>query len=116
MSLDFVHEMSFASAILDAVMKVARENNAKRVKSVHVVIGNLLMLNPEQLKFCYDVVTKGTIAENSKLEIEVVKAKIECTNCGKVFDEYVGICDECGGILKVEGGKEMFLKKVEMEV
>ncbi len=102
--------------VLDAVMKVAKEKGAKRVKSVQIVVGNLLMLNPEQLKFCYDVITKGTIAEGSELEIEVVKANIKCTNCGKVFDEYIGICDECGGILSVEGGKEMFLKRVEMEV
>lgn len=108
--------MSFAVAVLEAVMKVAKENRAKKVKSVHIVVGNLLMLNPEQLKFCYDVVTKGTIAEDSELEIEVVKAKIKCTNCGKRFEEYIGICDKCGGILSVEGGKEMFLKRVKMEV
>lgn len=108
--------MSFAVAVLEAVMKIAKEKRAKKVKAVHIVVGNLLMLNPEQLKFCYDVVTKGTIAEGSELEIEVVKAEIRCTNCGKSFDEYVGICDECGGILSVEGGKEMFLKRVEMEV
>ena len=110
-----MHELSFAQAILDTVMTVAEKHKAKKVKSVHVVIGDLLMLNPEQLKFCFDVVTKGTIAENAKLEIEIVKPKIKCTLCGKEFDEYVGICD-CGGIVTVEGGKEMILKRLEMEV
>jgi hydrogenase nickel incorporation protein HypA/HybF len=108
--------MSFAQAIFDTVMKIATEKNAKRVNSVHVVIGNLLMLNPEQLKFCFNVITKGTIAEGAKLEVEISKAKIKCTVCGKEFDEYVGICDECGGFLSVEGGKEMILKRLEMEV
>ncbi|WP_456328008.1 hydrogenase maturation nickel metallochaperone HypA [Archaeoglobus sp.] len=108
--------MSFAQAILDTVMKVAEQKNAKKINAVHVAVGNLLMLNPEQLKFCFDVITKGTIAENAKLEVEVVKAKIKCTSCGKEFEEYIGICDECGGILSVEGGKEMILKRVEMEV
>ncbi len=108
--------MSFAQAILDTVMKIVEEKGAKKVNYVKIAVGNLLMLNPEQLKFCFDVVTRGTVAENAKLEIEVVKAKIKCTSCGKEFDEYIGICDECGGILSVEGGKEMILEKVEMEV
>jgi hydrogenase nickel incorporation protein HypA/HybF len=110
-----VHELSFAQAILDSVMKVAEQHGAKRVKTVCVAIGDLLMLNPEQLRFCFDIVTKGTIAENAKLEIEIVKAKIRCTFCGKEFDEYIGICD-CGGIISVEGGKEMILKRLEMDV
>ncbi len=101
--------------LLESVLKVAEKHNAKRVNLVHVVIGELLMLNPEQLKFCFDVITKGTIAEGAKLEIEVAKPKIKCPLCGREFDEVIGIC-ECGGIVSIEGGKDMILKRVEMEV
>ncbi len=108
--------MSFAQVLLENVVRVAKEHNAKRVKYIQISIGNMLMLNPEQLKFCFDVIAKGTVAENAELEVEVVKAKIRCMMCGKDFEEFVGICDECGGIVTVEGGKDMILKKVEMEV
>ena len=110
-----MHELSFAQAILDTVLKIAEENNAKKVLAIHVKLGELLLINPEQLEFCFDVVSKGTIAEGAKLKIEFVKPKIVCTSCGKEFDEVIGICD-CGGIVLVEGGKDMLLTKVEMEV
>ena len=110
-----MHELSFAQAILDTVLKIAEEKNAKRVITIHIRLGELLLLNPEQLKFCFDVVSRGTIAEGAKLEIEFIKPKIRCTSCGKEFDEVVGICD-CGGIVSVEGGKDMLLTKIEMEV
>ena len=108
--------MSFAQVLLENVVKVAEQHGAKRVKSIQIAVGNMLMLNPEQLRFCFDVISRGTIAEDANLEIEVVKAKIRCMMCGKDFDEFVGVCDECGGIVTVEGGKDMILKKVEMEV
>ena len=110
-----MHELSFAQALLDTVLNLAKDHNAKKVTAIHVKLGELLLINPEQLKFCFEVVSKGTIVEGAKLIIEFVKPKIVCTSCGKTFNEVIGICD-CGGIVSVEGGKEMILTKVEMEV
>ena len=61
-----MHELSYAQALLDAVLKLAEENNAKRITSIHLKIGELLLINPEQLKFCFSVISKGTIAENAE--------------------------------------------------
>jgi len=110
-----VHELSYAQALLDAVLKLAEENNAKKVTAIHLKIGELLLINPEQLKFCFSAISKGTIAEDAELVIEFIKPKIVCTQCGKEFGEVIGICD-CGGIVSIEGGKDFILKKVEMEV
>ncbi len=107
--------MSFAQSLLENVLRVAEERGAKKINRVVVEIGELLMLNPEQLKFCYDVIKKGTIAENSELELITVKASIRCSSCGKEFDTPFAICD-CGGIVTVEGGKDAVIKKIEMEV
>jgi hydrogenase nickel incorporation protein HypA/HybF len=107
--------MSFAQAIVDSVLKIAEEKNAKKVLGVELELGKLLMLNPDQLEFCFQVITQGTILEGAELKIDFIQPIIECTSCGRKYDEYVGICD-CGGILRVEGGKEMIIKKVAMEV
>jgi len=107
--------MSFAQSLLEGVLRIAEEKKAKKVKRVVVDIGELLMLNPEQLRFCYEVITRGTIAEGSELELNVVKPVIKCTLCGKEFDTPFALCD-CGGIVSVEGGKDAVIRKVEMEV
>jgi len=110
-----VHEMSFAQAIVESVLKLAEEKNAKKVLGIELELGKLLMLNPEQLEFCFQVASHGTILEGAELKIDFVQPIIECTSCGRKYDEYVGICD-CGGIIRVEGGKEMIIKKIAMEV
>lgn len=107
--------MSFAQAIVEHVLRLAEENGAKKVSKIYIEMGELLLVNPEQLEFCFQVASSGTIAEGAELELEIIKPQIECTLCGKRYDEPVAIC-ECGGIIKVEGGKNMVIKKVEMEV
>lgn len=101
--------------IVENALRIAEENKAKKVKSLTVVVGELLLINPDQLEFCFNVASHGTILENSKLNIEVAKADISCVNCGKKYDEVVYLCDECGGFVSVKGGKEMILSKIEIE-
>jgi hydrogenase nickel incorporation protein HypA/HybF len=107
--------MSFASVIVENALRVAEENGAKKVKSVTVVVGELLLINPDQLEFCYQVASQGTILENSRIEIEVAKADISCVNCGKKYSQPIYLCEDCGGFVSVKGGKEMILKKIEIE-
>ncbi|AEA46200.1 hydrogenase maturation nickel metallochaperone HypA [Archaeoglobus veneficus] len=107
--------MSFAQAIVENVLKLAEEKGAKKVSKVLVEMGELLLINPEQLEFCFQVASSGTIAEGAVLELEFIKPHIECLLCGKRYDEPIAIC-ECGGIIKVEGGKDMVIRKIEMEV
>ena len=110
-----MHEMSFAMALLENALKICEEKKAKRISKIRIEIGELLLINPEQLRFCFEAVSKNTIAENAELEIEFTKARVKCSICGKEYDEIKNIC-ECGGFIEVNGGKEMIIKKVEMEV
>ncbi|RLI79325.1 hydrogenase maturation nickel metallochaperone HypA [Archaeoglobales archaeon] len=107
--------MSFATALLENVLSIAEEKNAKQVTKIKIEIGDLLLINPEQLEFCFEAVSNGTIAEGAELNIEFVPPKIKCSVCGREYNEVVGVC-ECGGFVGVDGGKEMIIRKVEMVV
>ncbi len=107
--------MSFAEAIVKHALKFAEEKRAKKVLCVKVSVGELLMINPEQLEFCFRVASKGTMLENAELEVEVKKAEAICVACGKKLDGFSLICD-CGGFVDVKGGKDFILEKVVLEV
>ncbi len=107
--------MSFAQTIVENVLRLAEEKKAKKVRGVVIELGELLLINPEQLEFCFQVASHGTIAEGAELELKFTKPVIECLMCGKKYSEPIAIC-ECGGIIKVEGGKDMLIRRVEMEV
>ncbi len=108
--------MSFAEAIISNVLKFAEEKNAKSVSKIKILVGELLMINPEQLKFCFEVASRGTIAENAELEIEIKKAEGVCLSCGKKFVGYKAPLCDCGGFLEFKDGKEFILEKISMEV
>ena len=112
--------MSFAMAIVENALKMIEEKKLKknengRVNSITVLVGELLLINPEQLKFCFQAASNGTILEGSKLEIEIEPADISCINCGKKFESPIYLCDSCGGFVSVNGGKSFILKKIEIE-
>ncbi|WP_202319864.1 hydrogenase maturation nickel metallochaperone HypA [Archaeoglobus neptunius] len=107
--------MSFAEAVVNHALRFAEEKRAKRVLSVKITVGELLMINPEQLEFCFRIASKGTLLEGAELDITVKKADIKCTVCGKELDKDVLIC-ECGGFANVRGGKDFILDRVSLEV
>lgn len=107
--------MGFAEAIVKNVLKFAEEKQAKSVSSVRVRVGELLLINPEQLEFCFTVVSKGTLAEGAKLEIELERAEIRCTICGKELSKDEYLCD-CGGFAQFKGGKDFILESIVAEV
>jgi hydrogenase nickel incorporation protein HypA/HybF len=76
-----MHEISIAGAIIDSVLDAARKNNAIKVKEVFLEIGELTALNPDSLKFIFETITAGTIAEGATYKIKVMKALINCKKC-----------------------------------
>jgi hydrogenase nickel incorporation protein HypA/HybF len=75
-----MHELSMAEAIVNTVLDVAEKNNAEEIMEVILEIGQLTMLNPEQLKFLLDVLSEDTLLENSEIIIEDIPVDVETVN------------------------------------
>jgi len=77
-----LHELSVMSSILDIVLDHANRNNAKKVVRINLRIGHLSDIIPEWAQSYFDMLSKDTIADNAKLDIEAVPVKIRCHACG----------------------------------
>ena len=71
-----MHELSLAESILDILRDGARTHGYHRVKTVWLEIGQLACVEQESLRFGFDVVTRGSIAEQARLEIVEKAAKL----------------------------------------
>ena len=71
----------------------------KRLVSVTVEVGQLAMVNPEQLKFSFEIITEGGPFEGAEMRVETLPAVAKC-KCG--FEGALGdedyVCPKCGGI------------------
>lgn len=120
-----MHELSMAQAIVDTVLDAAQKNEAHDVLEITIEIGQLTMLNPEQLKFLLGVITEGTLLEGSEIIIEEIPVEIECQACDfkgqantEGSDHYLTIvlCQECGGgNVEVTRGRECNVKNIRIE-
>jgi hydrogenase nickel incorporation protein HypA/HybF len=101
-----MHEMSLAEGIVQLVEDAARADGCTKVTSVWLEIGQLAAVETESLRFCFDAVTHGSIAEGARLKCE---GNVPVT---VLYDP----CPVCGSHqIQVTGGSEMRVKEFEVE-
>ncbi len=108
-----MHEMSIAESVLGIVEDTARREGFSSVKEVRLEIGRLAAVEVEALRFCFDVVMRGSLAEGAALAIEETPGTAWCFGCGVTVPVQArgDLCPRCGSArLQVNGGTEMRVK------
>ena len=110
-----MHELSITRNVVAIVSERAA---GQRVTRVRLEIGCLAAIQPEAIRFCFDICTQGTPAEGATLEITEIPGRGRCGDCGAemVLKALVGRCPDClGGRLSLVAGEEMKIKEMEVE-
>lgn len=113
-----MHEMSLAEGVLDLVEYRARREGCHRVKTVRLEIGKLSGVEPEAIRFCFDAVASGTMAEGAALDIVEQDGRAWCFDCGRLMKLAARSdpCPGCGGFrLRMDEGVAMRVKELEIE-
>ena len=113
-----MHEMALTESVVEILAEEGRRQGFSRVKKVWLEIGALSGVEPEAMIFCFDVVTRGTLAEGAALEIVRTPGQGWCIDCEKnvALAERFGPCPECGGHrVQMTTGDEMRVKELEVE-
>lgn len=113
-----MHEMSLCESIVQILEDNAREQGFDRVRTVWLEIGRLSGVEPEAMRFSFDAVTRGTLADRARLEIVELPGQGWCMHCGKTVpvSQRFDACPDCGSYqLQVTAGEEMRIKELEVE-
>lgn len=70
-----MHEMSLAENVLQIIEDARRDQGFSRVKTVVLEIGRLAAVETEALRFCFDAVTQGSMAEGRCLRLSMFPLK-----------------------------------------
>ena len=113
-----MHELTITQSILEIALRHAEQADAQRIIRLNLVIGELSGIVGDSVQFYWDTMSKGTLAEGSKLHFERVPASLRCLNCEHTFPlngrDYT--CPACGEARVVAtGGKEFQLESIEVE-
>jgi hydrogenase nickel incorporation protein HypA/HybF len=113
-----MHEMSLVESMIELIESESRTRGFARVRTVRLAVGALGHVEPEAMRFCFDAVTRGTIAEGARLEIRTVPGEAWCLDCGKrvAIAERYGACPECGRHqVQITGGDALRLEELEVD-
>jgi len=122
-----MHEFSMTNELVKNVIKEAKKHSADKVLEVYLEVGKLTFLGLEQMRFCYEVISKDSILEGSNLIIDQVDGAVKCKQCGyegvvNYFEEAIYhimlptlSCPKCGEITEVIKGRECIIKRIVFE-
>ncbi len=121
----WMHEVGVMSQIVDLVLSEAKKRDAENVTNVKLEIGEYTFLGEEQMRFAFEVLTKGTVAEGAELDITTRRGAVECP-CGysgapeQPEDIHVLApilkCPKCGKIAIVKEGLGCTVRDISMVV
>lgn len=112
-----MHEMSLCEGVMQVIEEQAVRQGFSRVVVVRLEVGDLAVVEPAALRFCFEVIARGTLAEGARLEIIALPGRAWCPACGKgvTVQQRFDACPACGGFaLQVTGGDEMRIKDLEV--
>jgi hydrogenase nickel incorporation protein HypA/HybF len=112
-----MHEMALAESVMEIVERAARAHAAAAVRAVRLEIGRLSHVEPDALRFAFDVVKRNGVAHGARLEIVATDGTAWCMRCC----DTVGLarlgdaCPRCGSYqLQVTAGDELRVKDIEI--
>jgi hydrogenase nickel incorporation protein HypA/HybF len=108
-----MHELSITQSVVDAVCARAA---GRPVHSVRLQIGSLTAVVPEAVRFCFDLVVEGTVAQGARLDIEQRPGAGHCRSCDAdlVITDSILLCP-CGSAdVAVTAGRELQILSMEV--
>jgi len=113
-----MHEMALAEGVRSIVEEAARAHHARRVSVVRLEVGALAQVEAAALRFAFDVVKRGSLADGARLEIVSTEGSAWCLCCSRAVPlvRRGDACPRCGSHqLQVNGGEELRVLDIEVD-
>ncbi len=114
-------EVAIAMGMVDELLRIGRENEAKRITAVSLRIGKMSGIVTDSLKFAFDAVKlEHPELLTAEVTINEVPLIYECNDCDKSFEAdnfHFPACPECDSYnLTLISGEEQDIENIELEV
>ncbi len=114
-----MHEVAIMTEAVRMAAESAQAAGAKHVAVLRLRIGVLSGVVPEAMRFAWDVVRRGTMLADARLEIESVAAACWCAACQAEFEskEFFSECPRCHDLSgDLRRGRELEIAAIEVAV
>ncbi len=120
-----MHEYTLTSNIIEEIIRALQAEDNCKVINVTLGFGPFTHGSFESIQFWWEVLSKDTIAEGSKLVYKPLDGELYCPSCDEVIrashehsiDEYLQIfaCPKCHSLqTEIKSGEEIIIIDVEI--
>ena len=122
-----MHESAIAQSIVQTVLREAEKQDANKVETIDIEIGDLTFLGIEQVEFWVKTSFQGTIAEDAKINFKRIKGRLKCGACGyegdiKIVEDpayHLHVpsfsCPSCHSThIDITRGKETYIRQIKI--
>lgn len=113
-----MHELSIAMNIIRIASQAATEEQAERVSSIELEIGQLAGVEFQALDMALDVAVRDTMLEKAEIKIDKVEGLGRCTHCGQEFKLGAVFmpCPDCEHFdVEILRGRELNVRSIIIE-
>ena len=113
-----MHELAVTESILEIAVRHAKQQNARRITELFIVIGEWSSTVDDSVQFYWDMISENTIAQGAKLHFKRIPTELLCKQCGHTYhpDSRNLLCPQCQSKhIKVKTGEEFYLEAIEVE-
>ena len=112
-----MHEQSIVASLMSMAIEDAKKNNAQKILSIKLVIGELTGVEKDAVIFYFGFLSKDTMAEGANLEFNYTKPQLRCRDCDVIFpkEKLNFNCPQCNKkAIEIIGGRELYIESMEV--
>lgn len=114
-----MHELPATQGMLEVALDAAREAGARRIREIHLVVGELTSMVDDSVQFYFDILARDTLAEGARLVVRREPALLACHACGhrgEVVPPLSPACPRCASLrLEVTGGQAFRVDSLDVD-
>lgn len=113
-----MHELSLCESVVQLIEEQAQAQGFRQARMVRLEIGRLAGVEVEAMRFGFDAVARGSVADGARLEIIEVPGTAWCPHCQRQVrvQQRYDACPSCGHVpLELTAGDEMRVVELEVE-
>lgn len=114
-----MHEFSIAEQIMPPLLESAMKHGATRIVSVHLLLGENMLIVPHALEQALNALSADTIAEGAEWRFTEEKTEMRCNKCSASFHPEMGnyICPACGEAdAEIIAGKDILIDSIDCDI
>jgi len=113
-----MHELAITQSIIDIVSRHAEQAGARRIRRIHLVVGELSSIVDDSIQFYFDYLSQNSLAAGAELVFRRPQVTLACPSCGHHWQPASAdwTCPECSvAQAQVVEGREFYVDSIEVE-